>query len=87
MKITTKKTGTIAESNKFNTHGIGEVIVYYEDGFCSSEFIRDFDVFLESKKSWMDMLSAFKQKLLITDNYNTSFREPLNSEEKERGWY
>jgi len=30
---------------------------------------------------------AFKDKSLIPDNLNTQFREPLNDEEKKRGWY
>lgn len=44
MKIINKKTGTAGYSNEFNIHGIGEIIVYYEKGDCSSEFIRDYNV-------------------------------------------
>lgn len=87
MKVKNKKAGSIGYSGKFNTHGLGEMIVYYEDGDCSSEFIRDYDVFIESEDKWMDMGEAFQQNLIIPDNYNVDFREPLNAEEKERGWY
>ena len=87
MKIKNKKTGTLGSSNKFNTHGVGEMIVYFEDGDCSSELISDYDIFIENENTWMGMKEAFKQKLIITDNYNIYFREPSNPEEKDRGWY
>ena len=87
MKVKNKKTGDIGYSNKFNTHGLGEMIVYYEDGDCSSEYIKDYDAFIESENTWMDMHEAFSRNLIISDNYNVEFSEPANAEEKERGWY
>lgn len=85
MKVRNKKTGTIGQSSTFNTHALAEIIVYTDD--CTSDFIRDYDVFIESIGEWVDMHEAFDKKLIITDNYNTNFREPLNEAEKERGWY
>lgn len=85
MKVRNKKTGTIGQSGDFNVHAMSEIIVYTDD--CTSDFISNYDVFIESIGEWVDMHEAFKQKLIITDNYNTNFREPLNEEEKERGWY
>jgi len=35
---------------------------------------------------WIPMDEAFKNKDLITDNYNTTFFEPENDEEKKRGY-
>lgn len=85
MKVKNKKTGTIGQSSTFNTHALDEIIVYTDD--CTSDFISDYDVFIESIGEWVDMHEAFGKKLIITDNYNTEFREPLNKKEKERGWY
>ena len=87
MKVKNKKTEAVGYSGKLNTHGLGEMIVYYEDGDCSSEYIRDFDAFIESENVYMDMGKAFQEKLIITDNYNVDFREPVNADEKDRGWY
>jgi hypothetical protein len=87
MKVKNKNTGSVGYSDKFNTHGLGEMIVYFEDGDCSSEYIKDYDTFVESENAWMDMGEAFRQNLIIPDNYNVDFREPDNVEEKYRGWY
>jgi hypothetical protein len=83
-KIRSKKTGVIGSSSQFNVHGIGEIIVAYEDGDMDSCFIKDFDVFLQNE--WIDLSESFRNHLLITDNYNTIFFEPRNEEEKIRGF-
>jgi len=86
MKVRDKQTKWEGTSSTFNTSSpAGEVIVHYIDGDGDSVFIRDLEVLINGK--WIDMAQAFKYKLLIRDNYNTQFREPLNEEEKERGWY
>ncbi len=72
-------------SNKFNTTSHNEVFMYFDnEGGASSEFISDVEVKIKDK--WIPLSEAFKQKLLISDNYNTEFFEPINEEEKERGY-
>lgn len=86
MKVKNKTTSTIGYSNKFNIHAISEIIVTFKEGDCSSEFISDYEVQLKTGE-FKDMSTAFKDKDLISDNYNTEFREPINTEEFKRGWY
>ena len=74
----------VGTSNKFNTSSpMCEVVVGWKDDL-SDEFASDLEV--EIKGEWIPLLDAFKQNLLITDNYNTKFFEPINDEEKERGY-
>lgn len=87
MKVRTKETGEIAHSGNFNTHGLSEIIVYFFDGDCTSDFIHNYEVYLERKNEWKPLDQAFKDKDVIPDNYNTMFREAKNKEEKERGWF
>lgn len=77
------------DSSMFNTAGLGEIIVFYddEDGGCDSEYTREWEVYITSVGKWMPIREAFKEKLLISDNYDKYFREPINEEEKNRGWY
>jgi len=81
MKMRYKKTGRITFSSKFNVGGLFEVIT--ED---DSAFIKDLDVYLESKKEWKDLGQAFKDKDLIPDNLNVYFFEPINKKEREQGY-
>ncbi len=74
-------TGT---SNKFNTTDYNEVLMYFDNEGASSEFISDIEV--KIKDEWIPLSEAFKQKLLITNNYNTEFFEPINNEEKDKGY-
>lgn len=87
MKVKNKVKGYTGTATNFNTHGLGEMIVYFDDDDCSSEFIRDYDVLIESLGDWVDMREAFDKNLIIPDNYNTWFREPLNLEEEQRGYF
>lgn len=75
MKVRNKKTGALGTSSTFNTHAIGEIIVCFDDGDCESEFVRDYEVLLESSQEWIDMQSAFIAGCLVTDNLNTCFYE------------
>lgn len=76
-----------ATASRFNTHGLGEMIVYFHDpDDCDSDFIRDYEVFLEATQQWKDMSQAFKDHDLITDNYNTEFFEPKDDAERQRGY-
>ena len=81
MKVRYRKTGAIATSSRFNAFAVLEVLT--ED---DSAYVHDLDVWLEQKKKWKDMLQAFKDHDLITDNYNTIFFEPRNGEERVRGY-
>jgi len=81
MKVKYKKSGMITEANRFNTSTCSEVLTGDD-----SVFIIDLDVYLDSKLKWVDMGEAFKNKDLITDNYNTRFFEPKNEEDKQRGF-
>lgn len=87
MKVRNKKNMKEGYSDTFNTHALSEIIVAFSDGDCSSEYIKDYDVYLENRQIWLDMQEAFREKLIIPDNYNTSFREPVDEAEREKGWY
>ncbi len=71
-------------SNSFNILTVGEVLVHFDDGSMTSMYVSDLEVCINDK--WISMTDAFKQKLLITDNYNTHFFEPKDEEEKTRGY-
>jgi hypothetical protein len=86
MKIRNKDTESLGYSSEFNTNSISEIIVCYEGGDMSSEYISDYDVFVTSINTWMDMHQAFDEHLVIPNNENTRFGEPVNQKEKERGW-
>lgn len=79
------RTGTYVDcrGSKFNVHALFEVIVYFED---DSDTIpgSELEVFLGD--AWVKLGQAFRDKLLITDNYNTEFFEPANEAERERGY-
>lgn len=81
MKVKYKKSGIITEASRFNTSALSEVLTGDD-----SVFIRDLDVYLDSKEKWVDMREAFLHKNLISDNYNTRFFEPKNEEDRERGY-
>jgi len=86
MKVRSKGTGITWYSNRFNIHGMDEIIVNHPDHGGDSAYIKDFDVYLESKKEWKDMPQAFKDHDLIVDNYNTLVFEPPTEEDKLRGF-
>jgi hypothetical protein len=71
-------------SGNFNTHGIGEAIMYFDDG-ADSVFISDLEVLLPNNE-WKPLNDAFKDKDVINDNYNTRFFFPPTPEDRERGY-
>jgi hypothetical protein len=73
-------------SSSLNTAGVGEVIITYEDGEMSSEYISEYDVLLSSGE-WKCLRESFRSHDLVTDNTDVHFREPASSEERVRGWY
>ena len=87
MKIRNKQSRKEGYSSTFNTHACSEIIVCYPDGDMDSGFITDHEAYIESRQVWMDMQDAFREKLIIPDNYNTGFREPANEAERGKGWY
>lgn len=85
MKVMHKK-GYLGYSGNFNTSSLSEIVVYFEEGDCSSEFIKEYDVFIKAKNEWKDLGEAFKDRDIIVDNYNTRFFEPDNEEDRQRGY-
>lgn len=84
MKMTTRYKHNPEEvryTNSLNIHGLSEVNM--GDDLA---FIKDLEVQLSSGE-WKCMSQAFRDRDIITDNYNQWFREPKNQEEKERGFY
>lgn len=71
-------------SDKFNVHGLGEVIGFGNHFGSDLFFIKDLDVLIGDK--WIDMGEAFRNHDLITDNYNTYFFEPKCEEDRKRGF-
>ena len=86
MKVRGRTSEIIWFSNRFNIHGMSEIIVNHIEYGGDSAYIKDFDVYLESKQEWKDMSQAFKDHDLIVDNYNTLFFEPKTEEDKIRGY-
>lgn len=81
-------------TDKWNTHGLGEVILFFDDGDATSEEVRLLDVLLEhpltssvyKEGAWVPLSAALKSNDVITDNYNVSLFEPKTEEDKVRGW-
>lgn len=86
MKVRHIEKGWLGGSNSFNTHGIGEMIVYYEGGDASSEFCRDYEVWVVALEQWKPFGDAMKDGDIITDNHNSHFFEPQNTEDRKRGF-
>ena len=85
MKVRGKDKKWEGVSKSFNISSISEILIYGDWG-GDSTFINECEVYLESKKIWKDMSQAFKDKDIITDNYNTRFFEPPTKEDRERGF-
>jgi hypothetical protein len=87
MKLRQKATGVICHSDRFNTHGLSEIIVYFDDD-CDSDYITNYEVELGigDEVYWKDLSQAFKDRDVISDNHNTWFFEPKNEEDKKRGY-
>lgn len=85
MRVRNKNSGTEASSGRLNTHGLGEMIVQFDEGDASSEYISDYEVQLPDG-SWKDLPQAFRDHDVITDNYDTVFFFPRNDEDRRRGF-
>ena len=84
MRLRYKATGEECGFYGLNIHALSEVLTGDD-----SVFIKDLDVYLEksSPPGWKDLRQAFRDKDVIIDNYNTTFREPLNEQERTQGYY
>jgi hypothetical protein len=71
-------------SSRFNTAGLGEVIVCWSDGSADSEDISKLEVLLGG--GWKKMTQAFRDHDLVTDNLNVRFLEPPTPADRERGY-
>lgn len=75
-------TGT---ANRFNTGSpAGEVIMGFDGGDMDSMFISELEVLIKDK--WIPLSQAFENHILIIDNFNTEFFEPMNDEERRMGY-
>jgi hypothetical protein len=79
MKVRDKNSGYEFYSTDFNMAALNEVV-----GGGDSWYIKDLDVLIDG--NWKDMRQAFKDKDIITDNYNTHFFEPPTEEDRKRGF-
>lgn len=79
MRLRYKKTGTECWSNRFNPHGLGEVLTGDD-----SVYISELDVFVNGE--WKDLQQAFKNHDVLPDNLNLYFFEPVSEEDKQRGY-
>lgn len=69
----------VRSASQFNMSSINEVLTG-DDSVPESEL----DVLINNQ--WIDMREAFRQHLLITDNYMIHFFEPQTEEDRERGY-
>lgn len=67
------------EASTFNMTALAEVLTGDD-----SAFFRELDVLI--KGEWKDLSQAFKDRDLITDNYNRYFFEPKTEEDRKRGY-
>lgn len=86
MKVRHKEKGYLGYASEFNPHGLGEIIVGFDEGDMDSMFIKDFDVQLPDG-SWKDMSDAFRDHDIIPDKYNLHFSVPATEAERTQGWY
>lgn len=72
-RVRLKKDHTVlGTASRFNTLSVSEMIVTYNEGDASSEFVSDYDVQLQDD-SWKDMREAFRDKDLVSDEQDRYF--------------
>jgi hypothetical protein len=79
VKVRYKDTGGEAWASGFNMCAMAEVLTGDD-----SASITSLDVFVNG--AWKDMGQAFRDKDIITDNFNSCFFAPPTPEDKERGY-
>jgi NADP-dependent 3-hydroxy acid dehydrogenase YdfG len=84
MRLRYKDSGEECGFRGLNIHALSEVLTGDD-----SVYFKDLDVYLEKTcpPDWKDLRQAFKDKDIIVNNYNTTFREPLNEQERKQGYY
>lgn len=72
-------------TNRLNTHGLGEVIVGYDDDQgMDSVYIKDLEVQLPDGR-WILLSQAFRDKIVMEDNYADRI-DFASEEDRARGW-
>lgn len=72
-------------SDRFNIHGLGEIIVTYDDGDMDSDYQKDFEVLIGEE--WVSFNEALKSHEIVSDDRFYHFRFALTDEEREKGYY
>jgi len=85
MKVRSLKDGSLAESSTYNVQSVSEILVYWPDEM-DTDYMSNYEVFIEAEQRWMTFHEAFEGKHLINDNYNTHFFEPTTEEDRQRGY-
>lgn len=85
MKVRNRRTGVYGYSDHLNTASSSEIIVHFEDGDASSEYIVDYDVQLPDGR-WTPLREAFAAHDVVPDNWNQGFASPRDTTARERGW-
>lgn len=80
MKVRYKNTGTEACASRFNTYSMDEVLT-------GDDTVPIGELDVEINGVWMDMRQAFRNKDIISDNYNEWFGVPVKPEDRERGYF
>mgnify|MGYP003577498418 CR=1 FL=1 len=83
MKTTYKK----YPNEEFYTHRLNTLALNEVLTGDDSVFFHELEVYLENKKEWKCLQKSFKDKDVITDNYNTIFKEAKTEEEKAKGYF
>ena len=88
MKVRNKENKQLCSSSKFEIHGMRKIIVMFPDPDpdVDSDYITNYEIYLEKTKCWKDMAQAFRDKDLIIDNRNVIFFEPRTEEDRTRGY-
>lgn len=64
----------------------GQYVTVYQDYTLDEVSVDELEIKL-SNGTWKKLTEAFKDKDIIPDNFNLEFREPLNEDERFRGFY
>lgn len=89
MQLRSKKTGASAYASEFNPYGMSEIIVYFHEGDCDTDYIRNYECLLETGPragQWVCLAQAMRDHDVITDNYVAGFFEPETEEDRARGY-
>ena len=75
MKLRHKTTKLECTSQGFNIHSINEIIIGSNNGELDSDYIRNFEVWLEKQNKWIDLNQAFRDGFIEVDEYHSNFWE------------